>query len=333
MYRECACGDIQKLIIDATGHDYTIVILEESTCKHKGKAQYSCKTCGETHTEKLPRSEHQYEKAYVDLSRLEKLIKQQGDLLYGMENGRGYYFVCAVSGCKQVATETKRTTGNEMALQSSNLHTPGEWVDLFEATCGQDGHQGSYCIDCNELVEIRLIDADSHTHGAYGYNESGHWSLCAVCGKTYEHERHALQNCKCGWSGMSVTVNSNITYTVKEQNITVCYTQACVAVYKDVTTGEYVALKAAKNQDGSYTYQVPENAMEVIVAVKGDCDGDGTLTMTDVEIVQKLILGTQEHDETSKMVCDVNGDGRVSVADLVLINAARLGKVALNWMN
>jgi hypothetical protein len=120
---------------------------------------------------------------------------------------------------------------------------------------------------------------------------------------------------------------------VEGQSVTVDYKQACVAVYKDTATGDYVVLKATKNQDGSYTYQAPENVAEVILAVKGDSDGDGTLTMADVENVQKLILGKQEYDAETTVVCDVNGDGRVSIADLVLINAARMDKCTLSWMN
>ena len=331
MYRECECGNVQKMIIDAKGHDDTVTVLEESTCKHTGKAQYVCKTCGKTHIEKLPHSEHQYEKTYTDLPSLEKLAKKYKDLIYGTENGEGYYFLCVE--CKRVASLTANLPKDAVGIQSSNLHVPGEWIDLFEASCDVDGYKGSYCTTCNELVEVMVVESYGHTHKAYDYNENCHWSLCSVCGDAYGHEDHMAQDCQCGWSGISVTANGNIAYTVEERNVTVNHTQACIVAYKDAATGNYIVLHATINEDGYYTYHVPAAVAKITVAVRGDYDGDGELTQTDVNLLQKVILGKDEHHEMSMAVCDVNNDGRVSIADLVLVNATRLGKISLKWMD
>jgi hypothetical protein len=54
---------------------------------------------------------------------------------------------------------------------------------------------------------------------------------------------------------------------------------------------------------------------------RGDVNGDGQVTIADVMLVVKVILG----HETANAACDVNGDNTVSVADVTEVVKIILG--------
>lgn len=52
---------------------------------------------------------------------------------------------------------------------------------------------------------------------------------------------------------------------------------------------------------------------------KGDINGDGVLTVTDVTDIQKNISDLLEFDEKQKAIADINGDGKVDVNDVTIL--------------
>ena len=117
-----------------------------------------------------------------------------------------------------------------------------------------------------------------------------------------------------------------------EKTLTLTSENACVAAYKDAD-GNYVALKAVANEDGSYSYVVPEEVTEVTVAVKGDLDGDGRINMKDLaQLRRNMAEGTVEGG-LEQLLIDFNGDGVVNMKDMGLLRRYLAGGygVELGW--
>lgn len=61
------------------------------------------------------------------------------------------------------------------------------------------------------------------------------------------------------------------------------------------------------------------------ITVKGDVDGDGRLTAKDYMIVKRAVLGTIELTEEQERAADVSGDGRLDSRDYMMIKRAVMG--------
>lgn len=128
------------------------------------------------------------------------------------------------------------------------------------------------------------------------------------------------------------TISEFVTSETGEKTLTLSSANACVAAYKDAE-GNYVALKAVANADGSYSYVVPEGVTEVTVAVKGDLDGDGLINMKDLARLRHDMADGTGEDGLAKLVIDLDGDGQVNMKDLGMLRRYLAGgyNVALTW--
>lgn len=64
--------------------------------------------------------------------------------------------------------------------------------------------------------------------------------------------------------------------------------------------------------------------------VTGDVNGDGLITVTDVVRINANILNKYTFSEAERIAADVSNDGQVSVTDVVRLNASILGKFEIN---
>ena len=117
-----------------------------------------------------------------------------------------------------------------------------------------------------------------------------------------------------------------------EKTLTLSSENACVAAYKDAD-GNYVALKAVANEDGSYSYVVPEEVTEVTVAVKGDLDGDGLINMKDLARLRHDMADGTGEDGLTRLIIDLDGDGIVNMKDMGLLRRYLAGgyDIELGW--
>lgn len=67
-------------------------------------------------------------------------------------------------------------------------------------------------------------------------------------------------------------------------------------------------------------------ADELTVLVRGDCNGDGKLTLTDMMQVKAHLLKKTELNGALLLAADYSGDGNVSLTDFVQVKAKLLGK-------
>ncbi len=61
------------------------------------------------------------------------------------------------------------------------------------------------------------------------------------------------------------------------------------------------------------------------IAVSGDGNGDGAVTVSDYTLARLNILGLKSLDDIAKAACDVNGDGKVTISDYTSLRLDILG--------
>ena len=115
-----------------------------------------------------------------------------------------------------------------------------------------------------------------------------------------------------------------------EKTLTLSSENACVAAYKDAD-GNYVALKAVANEDGSYSYVVPEEVTEVTVAVKGDLDGDGQVSAKEARQILKASAEAGSLTGLQFLCADLDGDGVISAREARISLKASAGSAKIDW--
>ena len=69
--------------------------------------------------------------------------------------------------------------------------------------------------------------------------------------------------------------------------------------------------------------------VEVTSGMIGDLNGDEDITIADVVILNRHVLGKEKLADTQYTFADINGDGDVTIADVVILNRVVLGKESL----
>lgn len=80
----------------------------------------------------------------------------------------------------------------------------------------------------------------------------------------------------------------------------------------------YVPAGCAKKYGDAYTWKEFTNIIEMPSTVKGDADGDGDVTLKDVELVKEYIM-TGKTEGLIFTNADINGDEKLNVIDIVYI--------------
>lgn len=108
---------------------------------------------------------------------------------------------------------------------------------------------------------------------------------------------------------------------------------ACVAAVTADDGETYTRLTASANENGGYNFAIDEltGDVEVVVAVKGDANGDGELGTADVTQVKAANLGKKTMSPFQLLLMDINGDGELGTADITQLKAANLGKKIISW--
>ena len=181
-YRVCEeCGARVEETIAAIGHDYIGSVTKEPTCEEYGEITYTCRYCGDTVTERLDKTEHNYVKKYVPKSWLRWLVETLLNIFFGYEGNDGYYFEC--TDCRHIQTSEEALLAS--SVQSTCDHVLGEERLALAATCEGQGVYGRYCTLCGELIEARTVDALGHEYST------------TVVAPTCSEVGYTLHKCSC----------------------------------------------------------------------------------------------------------------------------------------
>lgn len=158
-------------VINKLGHTWDNgVITKEATETEEGVKTYTCKTCGETKTEKIPVTSHHWDQGTITKKAT------------CTENGEKTYH-CTDADCNKTYVETIPATGHQ--------HT--EIKDKKAATCEKDGYSGdTYCKDCGQLISKGAIvkatghswDSGKVTEAVTCKKEGTKTYTCKNCGET-----------------------------------------------------------------------------------------------------------------------------------------------------
>ncbi|MCM1158273.1 MAG: leucine-rich repeat protein [Bacteroidales bacterium] len=195
-------------VIPETGeHDYEEVsVIREATCTTEGEAAVKCSVCGETATEVIEVTGHQYDSVYT--------VDKEADCKEeGTRSRHCKWF--AECGQKTAVTTIPANPDNhkeELAevLEASTCIKAGrgryackncgeseekeipllphtysaEWVVDIEADCTKAGKESRHCTGegCTAITEEREIPALDHTGGTATCEKK---AVCEVCGQEY----------------------------------------------------------------------------------------------------------------------------------------------------
>ena len=122
---------------------------------------------------------------------------------------------------------------------------------------------------------------------------------------------------------------SSDSYTIDGQTVTVQNELACrVGYLKD---GKYVALEATRTESGVYVFTAPEGVEQVLLVVKGDANGDGKVTVADILQILAYTLDTGDLNAAAQFAANVDGNDSITVADILSILAHTLDQKTLEW--
>lgn len=239
--KDCGAKLESGTVINKLGHTWDNgVITKEATETEEGVKTYTCKTCGETKTEKIPVTSHHWDKGTITKKAT------------CTENGEKTYH-CTDEGCDKTWIETIPATGHQ--------HT--ELRDKKTATCGEDGYSGDlYCKDCGQLISKGAVvkatghswDSGKVTEAATCKKEGTKTYTCKNCGET---KTESIPKTEHQWDNGKVTKEA----TCKEEGskiytCSICGDAKTEAIPKKGHTWDEgkVTKKATCTEDGLKVY-------------------------------------------------------------------------------
>ncbi len=136
------------------------------------------------------------------------------------------------------------------------------------------------------------------------------------------------------------STNGNITtwYTVENTTVTGELMKLNFAVKENAAEGDTevtVALTDGldsnlSDEDGNpVSVAITAGKITVARGILGDVNGDGSVAIADVVLLNRAVLGKVTLADSAKKLGDVNGDGNISIADVVKLNRFVLKKVSV----
>lgn len=206
-------------------------------------------------------------------------------------------------------------------------HSFTDYVSDGNATCTEDGSKTAKCDRCEATNTVTDTgSALGHSYSTeWSYDQHTHWHECG-CGDKIEEADHDFStgSCICGAEKPMEVISRNVSYTVRENVVTVKNDQACKLGYWNGETQSYVEIPCTANDDGSYAFAVPEGVKEVLLVVIGDIDGNGLLEEADNTLLAGYLVSDQTLSDAQRFAADVNDNGKINSADRTLIARALL---------
>ena len=353
-YVTCSRCDYTTYVeIKSLGHEYSSAVTKPD-CENGGYTTHTCSRCGDSYTDSKT-------DALGHTEVIDKAVSATCTET-GLTEGKH----CSVCGKVLVAQQTVEATG----------HTFGKWYETKTPTCTAKGEEKRECANCDHF-ETRTVDKIAHTYTTVvtkpTCTKQGYTTHTCICGDSYvdtyiEAAGHSFTNyvsdgnatfeadgtktavCDNG-CGIKDTVtdegsklkHNDITseiYAVKDNLISGISVKTTVKELKEsvnetgyvrvVKDGKVVADNTAlatgmKIQLMNGT----EVVKEVTVVVTGDTNGDGNISVTDMISVKAHILEKSTLTDAYGKAGDTNGDGKISITDFIQIKAHILGKSSL----
>lgn len=299
-YKCKVCGYKHTKITPTTSHTYEETIIEPS-CTQEGQKICRCTECGDTYTEVKPKLPHTYEERIIEPS-----CSQEGQK------------ICRCTKCGDTYTEVIPT------LAHSFVDT------VIEPTDCTDGYTLHTCSVCGYEYTDEIVHIENPVHNFKN-------GVCTVCGTSdtylYQSEHNYSPNTDKSWTvSRDGAFELNVTFS-DETEVENMFDFIYIYDSGDNLVGEYTGTMLAGQTvtikgntakirlvtDGLNSDYYGFSLSDITTKYKGDVNGDGELTVTDVTDIQKDIADLIKFDENQKALADVNGDGDVDVNDVTIL--------------
>lgn len=221
------CGESHTEVLKALGHDYQATDKKDATCASEGYTRYTCTRCSDSYTETIPVKAH-----------------TPGD-----------WATVKGPSCTEAGLQEQRCTVCDTVLDTREIpatgHTKGEWQTVKESTCTEKGLQEQHCTVCGELLETREIPAKGHVEGEWKIvkeatcTEDGSKELhCKTCGELIQTEVIKA-------AGHDYQVTATVDPTCTKDGYKVYKCNKCNDTYTEIlkatghTVGEWKTVKEA----------------------------------------------------------------------------------------
>ncbi len=335
--------------VDAVGHKYVSVVTPPKA-EEMGYTTHTCSICGDS-----------YKDSYTEPTGHNPVLQNQKAATC-TEDGYTGDWICA--DCGKVMekgsaisatghsfgawTEVKATTctadGSEKRVcdcgeeENRSVAALGHAFqdEITPPTCVYDGFTAHKCVRCNAEYLDNYVPALGHDYESVitppTATEQGFTThTCSVCGDSYVDG----YTDPTGPAGPNQITSGQ--YTVTDMELSKVALETTVEAFlRNLNEGTYC--KVYKNGRevamGAYvgtgmTVQLivgEEVRQELTILVKGDSNGDGQGTVTDMLSVKAHVLEKSLLQGAALKAADVNGDGSISITDFILLKAHVLGK-------
>jgi len=333
-----------------TGHLWgNWYVVEKSTCTQKGTEKRECTACDHYETRDLPISAHSYKEAVTPPTCTEK-----GYTTHRCDCGHSYvdtyvdakghsfgnWFVSDPATCTQKGTEKRECTAcDHYETKELPLTTHSYKDTVTPPTCTEKGYTTHRC-DCGHSYVDGYTDAKGHSFT--NYVSDGNATIDADGTKTAQCDRN------CGAKDTVTDVGSKLKFDSITSDVYDVTDDYISGVSIKTTVDKITANIKEKDQirvvkDGSV---VSENTVlatgmkiqlmngnevmkEVTVVVTGDTNGDGNISITDMISVKADLLKKSQLSGAYSQAADTNGDNAISITDFIQLKAHILGKSSL----
>lgn len=386
----CGCGDTYtEDYVDALGHAWddgviTVIPTEEQS----GSCTYTCTTCGATNVVTLPPETHEHsytetvtpptctEDGYTTFtcrcghSYKDRVVSKTGHSMSDWARGKAP--TCTAEG------EERRDCANCDHYEIRKLdplgHSFTNYLSDQNATCTRDGTKTARCDNgCGSTDTVADPgSATGHSHKAVvtapTCTEQGFTTHTCHCGDTYVDAYVSATGHKMGsWQivkpatreeeGLRRRTCENCDHTEEEiipvvtgptevtsdrytiQNGTIARIASGITVsefLKGINEAEYVKLYKDGAQVSDSTKVGTGMELRLIVneeviqsltiIVTGDVNGDGAISLTDMLLLKSHVLKKSTLVGAFALAADTSGDGAISITDFIQIKAQILGK-------
>ncbi|MBQ7604484.1 MAG: InlB B-repeat-containing protein [Clostridia bacterium] len=347
---------------DALGHNMTAHEAIGATCTKNGVSAYwSCETCHKFFSDEDGENEIA-ENSWVIPAKCHALAAHEAVEATCTEDGNSAYWSCET--CHKFFSDSNGE--NEIAENSWVIAAEGHHYNVVWTWAADHSSATATftCGTCQDKVILTDNNPGRNMFIAATENNPGlvKWTAeVELDGRSYSPDPvyEEIPFVKLDYPNFTImgVVNGfrpedkeqivTITDTLEGQ-FTVTYGKACVVAVKD-SEGNYIRLHctAVNGEENTYAYDLSElgydfdSDIEIIVAVKGDVNGDGLLNVLDRTFLSRgLLLETNpsylEFDDSMIFMSDMDGNGNFNILDRTRLGRALLqpssnGYLPFDW--
>lgn len=118
-------------------------------------------------------------------------------------------------------------------------------------------------------------------------------------------------------------------------DFTISSSVPCIAFYQNGTEYVRIAAESVSGESDVYGFTLPEgcddDSVRILVAVRCDLNGDGSVTGADADLALEMAAGNQEYGDMELLIGDINGDGSLTSTDALQILRLSNGQRTVSW--